>query len=373
MSVYKRPGSPYFHFDFVRKGRRFHGSTGVETRRAAESVERSLKEKAARGELDVEGDMTLNQAAERWWQEKGKGLKSADDVDYRLAQAVKLIGQNVMLTEITTAKLARAIEKRRSILIAKRPPSNATVNHAIVRTIRPILRRAQKTWEVPGLKVIDWGALLLPEPKPTAREFPPADMAAFRGAVADHWLPFIDFMAGYGPRLGEMFFRPSDVGPGGTPILLRRRKAGDDHMLPLLPKDAALMAARVSQAEAAGLDTVWFRPGPRGRLVALTYRDALRELHKALKVSGLKASRGARIHDLRHHAGTAMLRHTGNLGLAKRLLGHSTIQSTMRYAHASDADLLAGLEIVEKSRHSTDRPKPDESQTLTGKAVGGDS
>lgn len=362
MSVYKRPGSPYFHFDFRRQGRRFYGSTGVETRRAAEAVERGLKEKAARGELGTEADMTLNAAAERWWQEKGKGLRSSKDVDYRLAEAVRLVGKGVMLTEITTARLAKAIEKRRGILIAGRPPSNATVNHAIVRTIRPILRRASKVWEIPGLKVIDWGALLLPEPKPTAREFAAGELDAFKAAAPEHWHAFIDFMAGYGPRLGEMFFPPDDVAEGGVRVTFRRRKAGDDHVMTLLPKDAALMAARVSQARAAGLSTVWFRSGPRGRLVALTYQDAIRELHKALRKSGLKASRGARIHDLRHHAGTAMVRATGNLKLAQKLLGHANIQSTMRYAHASDADLLAGLALVEKSRHSTAAPETTDQQ-----------
>lgn len=35
MSVYKPKNSPYFHFDFVWQGRRFHGSTGCRNRRDA--------------------------------------------------------------------------------------------------------------------------------------------------------------------------------------------------------------------------------------------------------------------------------------------------------------------------------------------------
>jgi hypothetical protein len=46
MSVYKRPDSPLYHFDFQMRGHRFHGSTGRKSRREAEAVERSEREKA---------------------------------------------------------------------------------------------------------------------------------------------------------------------------------------------------------------------------------------------------------------------------------------------------------------------------------------
>ncbi len=38
MSVYKPARSRFWQYDFVQNGRRFHGSTGQETRRAAEAV-----------------------------------------------------------------------------------------------------------------------------------------------------------------------------------------------------------------------------------------------------------------------------------------------------------------------------------------------
>jgi site-specific recombinase XerD len=50
------------------------------------------------------------------------------------------------------------------------------------------------------------------------------------------------------------------------------------------------------------------------------------------------------IHGTRHHAGTTMLGKTGNLRLTQQLLGHADMKSTMRYAHALEADLRAALE-----------------------------
>ena len=40
MSVYKPKGSPYYHFDFQRRGRRYCGSTECASRREAEQAER---------------------------------------------------------------------------------------------------------------------------------------------------------------------------------------------------------------------------------------------------------------------------------------------------------------------------------------------
>ena len=45
MSVSKDPRSPYWRFDFQYRGHRFFGSTKATTRREAEAVERSEREK----------------------------------------------------------------------------------------------------------------------------------------------------------------------------------------------------------------------------------------------------------------------------------------------------------------------------------------
>ena len=64
-------------------------------------------------------------------------------------------------------------------------------------------------------------------------------------------------------------------------------------------------------------------------------------LRAAAKRAGLTMSR--LIHGARHHVGTAMLAETNDLALAKRLLGHADIKSTLRYAHALDGGLRAAL------------------------------
>ena len=51
-----------------------------------------------------------------------------------------------------------------------------------------------------------------------------------------------------------------------------------------------------------------------------------------------------RFHDLRHTFATRLLRKTGNLKLVSRLLGHTTVETTTRYAHVLDGDLQSAMD-----------------------------
>lgn len=63
-----------------------------------------------------------------------------------------------------------------------------------------------------------------------------------------------------------------------------------------------------------------------------------------------------RFHDTRHTAATRLVRATGNLKLAQRLLGHSTLAMTSRYAHVTNDDLRNGLELIPRTQTPTKRP-----------------
>src|SRR5688572_9254067 len=102
MSVYRPKKSPFWHYDFVVKGQRFHGSTGCETRRAAEACERRLRqERAEHGaayvqqQLDTTApEMSVDVAIERWWLDIGERLDSAVDRERQLALWIKLLGKD---------------------------------------------------------------------------------------------------------------------------------------------------------------------------------------------------------------------------------------------------------------------------------------
>lgn len=379
MSVYKSQNSRFWQYDFQQKGRRFHGSTGVESKRAAEQVERDLRQQAALGLLDNASLMTLDLAAGRWWEEKGKGLKDSARLLGRIERMIAVVGANTPINAITTKSMATAIQKRRGQAFTKSKakdaklylPSDSTVNRDMIDSLRPILNRARKAWGA-TLPEIDWEELRLSEPKAKPTEFAGDDLSSVLAQVKPHWHDLIHLATRYGCRLSELFFPLADLDVAdhdNARVRLRERKGGDDHIIPLLPEDAAMLAARKGRAQAADIDTVWFREiaskvkGRPAKLRALKYNGAAIAMRRAMTRSGLRAAKGMKgAHAMRHHSAMQILRGTENLRLAQALLGHADIKSTMVYAHALESDVKKGL--AKLSRNSPEAPELTHENTV---------
>ncbi len=56
-----------------------------------------------------------------------------------------------------------------------------------------------------------------------------------------------------------------------------------------------------------------------------------------------------RIHDLRHSFATEAIRQGIALPIVSKLLGHSSLAMTMRYTHASNADIEAAADRIGQS------------------------
>jgi integrase len=363
MSVYKPAKSRFWQYDFVFKGRRFHGSTGQQTRRAAEAIERKLRLDAAEGRLGEAAQLTLDQAAGKWWAEVGQHRGDAKDTERRIAELLTLIPKTMPLADITTAIVSEAVQRRRGMTYKKAKdrrlpdgtvkkakeyaPSNATVNRNVIDTLRPIMRRAEIHWGAKGLHKIAWADLRLPTPRETVRVYSRAEQDAWLAECGPTAALALRLLLRYGLRFGELFF-PLDAYQGDGPRLawMKGRKLDVPHTIPLLEPDAREIAARVARARAAKLDTMWYvevvKPKGKIELESLTYYGLQARLRSAAKRA--KIVPGRIIHGTRHHAGTTIQRATGNMKITQRLLGHIDPKSTHRYVHAMDDDVRAALE-----------------------------
>jgi integrase len=75
----------------------------------------------------------------------------------------------------------------------------------------------------------------------------------------------------------------------------------------------------------------------------LDENDLRRVWTKLRAAMGLDADMDFVLHALRHTAATRTLQKTGNLATVQKLLGHRKIETTLRYAHISDDDLLSAV------------------------------
>lgn len=385
MSVYpkqRKDGSTVWHYDFVIEGRRFHGSTGQATKRAAEAYEARRRREIAEGK-DDRAAVTVDLAAGRWWRDVGQHRADRGSVEQSLEWLIAQLGKNRMVDTITTADVLDLVERRRGEAAktgGARPVTPSTVNKTVVEVLRPVLRHAASAYTL-TMPQIDWRAATLKRKRRQVREeFQPAEIQAWLAELRPIERAFVAIDMRYGLRFGEMFFPPAAVeadDPAQARLRIGRykgrygwrecRKGGDDGevgelVLPLLEEDARLLAALASRAAAAGLDVIWTEE-TRAGLAEIGYFQMKGRLERAAERAGLRP--GRLIHGMRHHVGTTILRATGNLALAQRTLGHANVSTTQRYAHANEADIRAG--IAAASRNSPDLPAPPPPKTLETK------
>lgn len=340
MSLYRRGDT--WHYDFQFAGQRYRGTTRCRKKGDAQKHLEGLRRDLALGAPDQVQGRTLKDVSAEWFTAKVSGSKAEVTVAFRLNIMLRHFDGDALISTIGAADVQAAISTRRIEKTRQNGlPSNSTVNRDLIdTTLRPIMRFARRNLEL-QVREIPWSDLRLKEPKGRTRTFSGAEIDAWRAALPEWHRPLFDFINRYGVRLKEAFFPLDAIDVAGGWISLRARKNGGTHYIPLLPEDLADVKARMGRARNADLDTVWFRQMPKGDLVAITPRGHQAASQAALKTAKIVDARP--VHDRRHHAATTALKASGNLAVVKQLLGHESITSTARYAHVSDADVLAAL------------------------------
>lgn len=373
MSVYRPKGrdgkykSPFYQYDFQCGGIRFSGSTKCTTRRDAEQFEKdelARVEKARQEQQELaKAPMKLGAACSRYYAEVGQYAETEDDIWGYMGNITKLLGDDTLVKNVTSATIAEAISRRRAATTggddSRHLIANSTVNRTFTEPLRRVLKRAEKVWLEPVMQPIVWKDLLLPEPQERIREASDDEEAAIFDAIRDDYLPAIRFMLASGCRLEEVVGLTWDkvywtagaieiIGKGRRGAASQKRQipiteAIREILWPLRNYDPTNVFTYIAQRRDAK------RGIQRGDIVPITYQG----LKSRWRRDRAKANvTDFRLHDLRHTALTRLVRETGNLKLAQKLAGHKDITTTARYAHASLDDLRAGMERADSRKKS---------------------
>lgn len=341
--------SPYFQYDFQVKGQRFHGSTRCTTKRDAQTYIDNLRREIVLGSSTLPG-ITLGNACAAYWDDKGQFEASRVTTEYQLTNLCRIIGENMLLNAITIADMRSFVAKRRGEKV-----SNASINRE--------WQLARRVWkhiaDTHAASTIAWGKLKLEEPAERVRELQTHEEQALFNALPDSLCAIVEFAILSGQRKAAVVGLEWDRvnwRAGEATIL---NKGGDPHTFPLSPAmvylileqpqvdDCAYVFTYVCERDAPARDD---RPRRiRGRRYPFSKGGWARKWYKALEDAGLT---DFRFHDLRHTSATRIIRTTGNLKAASRLLGHTDIRTTSRYAHVGMEDLRA-LMVETESRNNT--------------------
>ncbi|AWN39846.1 tyrosine-type recombinase/integrase [Methylobacterium durans] len=374
MSLYTRKGSPFLWCDIRVEGQRIRCSTGETDRRSAQAVQRRLRDEA-RSETRAEKERraawggkerpTLGNLAARYWNEVGRHHAAAQTTWWSLEWLVDYFGEETLLTDITSERIAAMVAHRRTIRVRRDPATralieipcnrvqNATVNRYATEPLRKLFRRARDVWLYP-VTYPQWANLLLPEPQERVREAVGDEEARIVRALGPDYGRLFRFLISTGTRVSGALLTWSQVDRVNRLARIRNKSRTGQaqwYTIPLTDAQFAILD------ECAGHHPVYVftyaakrSRGSVGRGERRPITDGGFKTQWRRRVTEAGIAKGFRRHDARHIAGTRYLRATGNLKGAQRLLGHKRVETTTRYAHVLLDDIRAGLEAVEASR-----------------------
>lgn len=353
MSVFKRPGQETYSYDFQTGGVRFTGNTGATTKREAEREEQKQREAAKAVARRSTEPLTVGVAFARYFMEVGSYHANSDTTLSELTWLEEKLGKTTLLSSIGAKEVTSLIAKRRGTGVKP-----ATVNRSVTVRLRAVMSHARKAWEE-NVKTVQWSDHLLKEPQERVRELSAVEEVDIFTTLRKDFHPIIQFAILSGCRrqeLLDMKWRDIDFAGRNFTVVGKGEKTRTNPLS--TPMLTLLQDLRVSlgfvPAQSDHVFTYIVRRANKeaGRSRGERLPIELHALKSAYKRAVTKAGVvNFRFHDLRHTAASRLLRSSGNLRIPQRLLGHSKIETTLKYAHVTDDDIRAAMEAVTPAKN----------------------
>ncbi len=327
-----RDGAVRFEVEYKRTGRRFYvGSYPTEREaREAEQDFAATRRRIERGELPelVDVRRTFRAASEEWL-EALERRKSRSTEIYRKRLRLYLWREfgNVALTDLAK----QMIIAFRDRMARKLAP--ATVNSLLICLSGSFTHFAERQWidknPCRGVKPV-------PDPESDYRWIHTREeMTRLLTACAGDLRPIVALTLATGLRLDEVLHLEwSDVDLTARLLTVHRgrqgtTKSGKMRRVPIL--DSVLPMLREMALKRGGDRLVFPSPRGKGKGGPRT-KPGVWEIYKlALKRAGLDPE--LRFHDLRHTFASHWVMDGGDIFKLSRILGHSDVKMTLRYAH----------------------------------------
>jgi integrase len=367
LSVFKPTGTKTYTYSFQVNGRRFHGSTGKTEKRAAKEVERQAKEKARRqieeeaklaAQVDGSGPLTFDVAAGRYWNEVGQHHAGAETTFTDLNRLIEYFGKDRLLSKISDNDITQLVAWRRGhrfkdrAVMADGSPAPfiapATVNRTTVDLLRKLYTRAKKKWGAAFPKEPEWKEHRLKERGEVVRELKVTEEDRFVEVLGDGYRDVWRFALASGLRLAECFIQWDQIDWDARTITVVQ-KGRRPHTIPLTNDMVAIIAPQRHRHPVWVFTYVCQRSSKKlGHAKGERYPVSYEGMKTAWRRKrGMAGAADMRFHDNRHTAATRLIRKTGNLKAAQKLLGHADITTTARfYAHVDMEDLRALLDAT---------------------------
>lgn len=327
--------SKIYQYDIVVGGDRFRGSTETEDYEAAKSVEAKVRaaalEKAQKGD-----DCNLEEALGTYINDVILGRSSESTTKSQARVILNHMNGKAMLSKLSDADLVKYAAKH------SKTCSNATVNRHLQMLGRAV-RHMAKVYKV-KVPEIDFRVAQRKEPRERVRELSLDEQSLLFAALPQEFHPFVAFALMTGARISSitgLLWRDVDMPNREITFHLK----GDELMIfPISDELAALLSALPRSNVLAHRGLVFTRLcGQTAERIPIVASGGVFGTiwRKALLDANIE---NMRFHDLRHTFATRMLRQTQNISLVSKMLGHTNIETTSRYAHVLTSDMRDALD-----------------------------
>jgi integrase len=265
--------------------------------------ERGITQEAPRTLIEL-----LRRAAKYLWQGKASESLNMNNI-YEID---KILG-NMKITEITT----EVIDELADVLNEGR--ANSTVNNKL-SSLSTLLRYAYNRQWIDRMPLFPWR-----EPARTRLRWLKGDEEErLLSLLPDDVRAFCTILIDTGMRRGELLkITKENIEGDYITLWPSQTKTKSARTIPMSPRTKALVQVYVPfKMDVNRIRWFW---------------------DKAKHEMGLSEDKDFVLHTLRHTAATRMLAVTNNLALVKDMLGHSNIQTTLKYAHTNPQQLLEAV------------------------------
>ena len=350
--LYKRPGSPFWWVAYTVDSRRFRYSRGTDDEAVAAIKAADDHRKALIGHITGEKDeIDLDHAFGRYIMEVARFQSSFATTRHQSKALLRLLGRATRVSAIDDkavdgfksrrrgerARRGKSPRKGRGSVAMDRLVSNATVNREIELLRRIVNKCASREWGYATAEV-DWQRHLLEESDGNTRWLTREQVDRILSVSLPHMRPPLICALCTGLRaqnVMQLDWREVDLQARMIRVRIKSRKPGGRELAIPIAQPLLVELAKLNPKDAGRV--FLYRGRPMKTDVRHAWLTALRNAGIATKYTW---------HDLRHTAASWMRQRKVPLDIVQKVLGHTDIKSTMRYAHVgeqSQVDAVAAI------------------------------
>lgn len=346
MALYKRPGSKYWWMKFTFDGELVQQSTKVANKRDAQTVESAYRTQLALGKIGIKPKKTAPafETAANDFLQWAKVKHNASETYLRYVfscQTLKRFFGNVKVSKIETKDVEKFIAWRSENISKKtgKPISRETINRELI-TLKIIFKRLidERILQVnPALMVKG-----LPENERHFHVLTREEEKAYLLACPPLLQDVATLMLESGMRCGEVYrVRRSEINLENNYLQITSGKTKSSvRRIYLSDKARRVIESRLNRFQGENLF-------PQQDLDFSAPTNSLDHCHA--KVVG-KLKMKFRLYDCRHSFATRAVEQGINLVTLAAMLGHANLRMVMRYAHPSENEKQAAVQLMQKVR-----------------------